>query len=221
MAAEGAPIEVVDEAMKRWGMSMGPFEMLDEMGLDVGINLLKSPSLVQSPDLPLPDALDQAVARGWLGRKTGIGFYIHEELKARRGEAKARPNIQMFTLIALRTESEAAAASPSTEGIQWRLVLPMVNAAARALSEGVTDSADDIDLATVLGFGFAPFRGGLAKFVEDAGVGPLLRRLDELAARLGPRFTPAELLRGMARENRLFARPLRERSISRVSAPPG
>ncbi len=59
---------------------------------------------------------------------------------------------------------------PSDETIQWRLVLPMVNAAAGLLEGNVVQSADTIDLATVLGTGFAPFRGGLAHFADSVGV---------------------------------------------------
>jgi 3-hydroxyacyl-CoA dehydrogenase/enoyl-CoA hydratase/3-hydroxybutyryl-CoA epimerase len=98
-------------------------------------------------------------------------------------------------------------ATVTDEQIQWRLVLPMVNEAARVLAEGVTSSADDIDLATVLGLGFAPFRGGLAKFAEDVGLKAVAHRLDELSVRHGPRFAPAELLLGLAHSGRTFPRP--------------
>ena len=101
-----------------------------------------------------------------------------------------------------------SAAAPSQEEIQWRLILPMVNEAARTLAEGITNSADDIDLATVLGLGFAPFRGGLAKFAEDAGLEKIVVRLDELTVRHGPRFAPAALLRELADAHRQFPRPV-------------
>ena len=65
----------------------------------------------------------------------------------------------------------SAASTPTIDpdAIQWRLVLPMTNEAARVLDEGVTDSTDAIDLATVLGLGLAPFRGGLARFADSVG----------------------------------------------------
>jgi 3-hydroxyacyl-CoA dehydrogenase / enoyl-CoA hydratase / 3-hydroxybutyryl-CoA epimerase len=97
--------------------------------------------------------------------------------------------------------------SPSPQDIHWRLILPMVNEAARTIAEGTTDSADDIDLATVLGLGFAPFRGGLAKFADDVGLAEIEHRLDEMTVRHGPRFAPAELLRQLAHEHRSFPRP--------------
>ena len=120
-------------------------------------------------------------------------------------------------LLALRMEPQRAApVLPSQEEIQWRLILPMVNEAARALSEGVTDSADDIDLATALGLGFAPFRGGLAAFVESVGAESIVLRLEEAAARHGPRFAPAELLRAISRNHSLFRPP---KPLQRHKAP--
>jgi 3-hydroxyacyl-CoA dehydrogenase len=208
MATEGVPILVVDDAMKRWGMPMGPFELLDEIGLDVGVHVLKSLSQAQAHGLSLPTAVEQAVAKGWLGSKSGKGFYLHEKARKRGKERRPRLNDEMARLIA-RTETSPGTAplSPSQEDIQWRLVLPMVNEAAHVLDGGITDSADDIDLATVLGLGFAPFRGGLAKFVEDAGMRSIVRRLEELEARHGPRFSPPEFLRDLARDGGLFPRP--------------
>jgi len=210
VATEGAPILLVDEAMKRWGMPMGPFELLDEIGLDVGMHVLQSLSQTQPCGLSPPVAVAQAVAEGWLGKKTGKGFYLHEKTRKRGKEAKPQLNGEMARLIAPRAVSPGTTpTTPSRESIQWRLVLPMVNEAARVLSEGITDSADDIDLATVLAFAFPPFRGGLVKFVEDTGVEPMVRRLEEMAARHGPRFGPAELLGEMARAHSLFPRPQR------------
>jgi 3-hydroxyacyl-CoA dehydrogenase/enoyl-CoA hydratase/3-hydroxybutyryl-CoA epimerase len=201
MATEGVSIPVIDEAMKRWGMPMGPFELLDEIGLDVAVHVLKSLSHVQSHPVALPPAIEQAVAQRWLGKKSGKGFYIHSGKRGR--SAKITPNEELMRLLA----PLASAAAPSQEEIQWRLVLPMVNEAARTLSEGITDSADDIDLATVLGLGFAPFRGGLAKFADDAGLDKVLAGLEELTVRHGPRFAPAELLRELADTHRKFPRP--------------
>src|SRR2546423_14274094 len=82
--------------------------------------------------------------------------------------------------------------------IQWRLVLPMVNEAARLLAEGVTDSTDVIDLATVLGTGLAPFRGGLAHFADATGIDLIVTRMAEMSAKYGPRFVPAPMLRDLA-----------------------
>src|SRR5205085_3931467 len=77
------------------------------------------------------------------------------------------------------------------EAIAWRVILPMANEAARLLEEGVIDSTDAIDLATVLGTGLAPFRGGLAHFVDATGVEFIVQRLEQFQTKHGARFAPA------------------------------
>jgi 3-hydroxyacyl-CoA dehydrogenase/enoyl-CoA hydratase/3-hydroxybutyryl-CoA epimerase len=195
MAAEGVPIATIDEAVKRWGMPMGPFELLDEIGLDIALHVLRSISHVLNEPVAVPAAVERAVAAGHLGKKTGKGFYVHAKVK--RGEA---PKLEVNPELVL---APPAVTVPLVDEIQWRLILPMVNEAARVLAEGITDSADDIDLATVMGLGFAPFRGGLAKFADDTRMPEVVRRLDELMANHGPRFAPAPMLRQMSQ----FPRP--------------
>jgi 3-hydroxyacyl-CoA dehydrogenase/enoyl-CoA hydratase/3-hydroxybutyryl-CoA epimerase len=179
--------------MKRWGMPMGPFELLDEIGLDVAGSILTS----LMPGAERPKALRLAIERQWLGKKSGRGFYLHAT-KAGRPRRPGAPqvNAELAELL------HAGAAMPERPGIeeavQWRLVLPMVNQAAAALRAGVVDSADTIDLATVLGAGLAPFRGGLAHFADTVGIPEIVRRLDNLAARHGRRFAPDPLLAELA-----------------------
>jgi len=207
LAAEGVPIVTIDDAIKRWGMPMGPFELLDEIGLDVALHVLRSLSHVMVQPPPVPAAIEQAVARGEVGKKSGKGLYVHDGKS--KGAAVLNPGLSLSAATAQNL--------PSADEIQWRLILPMVNEAARALAENVTDSADDIDLATVMGLGFAPFRGGLAKFADDAGLVEIVRQLDELAAKHGRRFAPAESLRQWARDGQFFPRPAASRS---AVAPP-
>ena len=194
-----ASIPMIDEAMKRWGMPMGPFELLDEIGLDIANHVLRS---LQADGSPMPDRVATAFAlateRGWLGKKSGKGFYIHPDGRRRRKQREAAA-VNEDLAAALSGREPAAAADPET--IQWRLVLPMVNEAARALENGVTDNPDAIDLATVLGLGLAPFRGGIVRFANTVGPDEIVRRLDELAAAHGPRFAPAKLLRDAVREH--------------------
>ncbi|HEY8669194.1 MAG TPA: 3-hydroxyacyl-CoA dehydrogenase NAD-binding domain-containing protein, partial [Tepidisphaeraceae bacterium] len=183
MATEDAPIREVDVAMKQWGMPMGPFELLDEIGLDTGWHVLRSLGGMLDQQVQTPAAVEQAVGRGWLGKKSGRGFYLYDDKK------KAGDVNEEFVAMLRTCQGEFSA-----EAAQWRLVLPMVNAAAMLLEAGVVDSADTIDLATVLGTGFAPFRGGVMHFADSVGAEEIVARLHELAKRHGPRFAPAPLL---------------------------
>ncbi len=73
----------------------------------------------------------------------------------------------------------------------------MVSEAFYVLEEGVARSQSDVDVATVLGTGFPDFRGGVLKYANDLGLNRVLARLDELAGRLGERFSPCQLLQKM------------------------
>ena len=202
MADEGTPIPVIDLAMRRWGMPMGPFELLDEIGLDVAQHVLKTLTASLGDTLPpLPEAIGQAIENGWLGKKSGRGFYVYE--KEDRRDKQADSNREMVALLHPNPPEAREADTPidtaeREQEIQWRLVLPMVNEAAKLLAEGVTDSTEVIDLATVLGTGLAPFRGGLAQFADRTGIDVIVTRMEAMAIHIGPRFMPAPMLRELA-----------------------
>jgi len=206
MAAEGVPIPTIDEAMKRWGMPMGPFELLDEIGLDIGMHVLGTLHSSASDNVKVVTAMKLAMEKRWLGKKSGRGFYIH-------GQKKTEDPV----LNEPFAEAIAGNASPPAEpldeaqklvafeAIQWRLVLPMVNEMAQLLDEDVVDSTDTIDLATVFGTGLAPFRGGLANFASNVGAEVVVHRLEELAREHGRRFEPAKLLRELTQTHEKLA----------------
>jgi 3-hydroxyacyl-CoA dehydrogenase/enoyl-CoA hydratase/3-hydroxybutyryl-CoA epimerase len=153
MYAEGHPVAAIDAAMRSWGMPLGPFQLLDEIGLDVTAMILDALRHALGDRLAQPPVLGRMVARGWLGRKSGTGFYVHPP------DGKPTPNPE---LIEPAAQPGPAAIAPLD--VQRRLMEPMAAEARLVLESGVADSADTIDLATVLGLGFPPFRGGLATF---------------------------------------------------------
>jgi 3-hydroxyacyl-CoA dehydrogenase/enoyl-CoA hydratase/3-hydroxybutyryl-CoA epimerase len=193
MATEGTTIADIDETMKKWGMPMGPFELLDEIGLDVAVYVLKS--LARTPEeQQVPTAMQTAIEKGWLGKKSGKGFYVHAKPTKRK---KAKDLVLNGELVALFRPPATPAITPISE-IPWRLVLPMINEAARVLEDRVIDSSDALDLTTVLGLGLAPFRGGLLHYANSVGTPEIVRRLEDMTIRLDLRFVPAELLKRLA-----------------------
>ncbi|HZK82330.1 MAG TPA: 3-hydroxyacyl-CoA dehydrogenase NAD-binding domain-containing protein, partial [Humisphaera sp.] len=194
LAAEGTSIVTIDEALKKWGMPMGPFELIDEIGLDVSAHVLKSlADQIGRDRVPASPGIDKAVEHGWLGKKSGSGFYIYGKKK---GE-KPTVNTELAAIAAVKPPADPAVKVTPDEldRIAWRLILPMVNEAARLLEEGVVENTEAIDLAMVLGTGLAPFRGGLVQFVDSVGVETVMKQLQEMQARYGARFAPAKLLR--------------------------
>lgn len=146
----GIPLKDIDDAMLEFGMPMGPMRLLDEIGLDVAAHVAKTLASAFPDRFPQTDALDKMVNAGHLGKKTGQGFYRYENGKE----------------IVPATHSDL----PRHESIQTNLALLISQEAMRCLKEGIARSADDIDLAMVLGTGYPPFRGGPITFARDTGI---------------------------------------------------
>lgn len=163
MAEDGVPVPGIDEAMKKWGMPMGPFALLDQIGLDVIAGIFKAMHPKVGERVLLPKPLEDAVAGGALGRKSGRGFYVY-------GADKQSPPTLNHELVRSLSKGQAATAPPE-EAIQRRLMQVMCDEAGRLLEEGVASSADAIDLATLTGLGIAPFRGGVARYRETMKAG--------------------------------------------------
>ncbi|HRH98436.1 MAG TPA: 3-hydroxyacyl-CoA dehydrogenase NAD-binding domain-containing protein [Prosthecobacter sp.] len=146
----GIPVKDIDDAMLEFGMPMGPMRLLDEIGLDVASHVAKTLANAFPDRFPHTDALDKMVAAGHLGKKNGQGFYRYED--GREIAPSAHYDL------------------PRHESIQTNLALLISQEAMRCLKEGIARSADDIDLAMVLGTGYPPFRGGPITFARDTGI---------------------------------------------------
>ena len=196
LLADGASVESVDGAAKDFGMPMGPLRLVDEVGIDIsrhaGQSLYEALGDRLTPSAPLVALADS----GRLGKKGGLGFYKYEGGK----ETGVDPDIYAALAPSVPVERVAM----ETREIRSRLVLAMLNEAARALEAGIVTRASDVDLAMIMGTGFPPFRGGLLRFADTIHARTVLARLQDLEERHGARFAPAELIRRMAREDRGF-----------------
>jgi 3-hydroxyacyl-CoA dehydrogenase/enoyl-CoA hydratase/3-hydroxybutyryl-CoA epimerase len=207
LVAEGMKVEEVDQAMRRFGMPMGPLELLDQVGLDVAAHVARSMAPVTEGRFPPNPAFERMRERGWLGVKSGRGFYTH------RGRKKPRANRLAENL--LRSEADEGASRllralpPAARAAEARerMVLLMVNEAALCLSEGLADDPPAIDLAMVIGTGWAPHRGGPLRYADERGLAGVVQQLGELAGRHGRRFEPCAELKRRAEARETFTRP--------------
>lgn len=187
LVSEALDIEAIDGAMKRFGMPMGPLELLDQIGLDVAAHVAQSMQPVLAGRFEPNAAFEKMRGAGLLGQKSGAGFYLH------RGK-KAKVNPRAQALLRGEGASDAAASLPTavrlSEGRE-RMVLLMVNEAALALREKLAADAETIDWAMVLGTGWAPHRGGPLRYAEDRGWADVAQALTNLASRYGRRFQPS------------------------------
>ena len=165
---EGVPLPVIDATAVDFGMAMGPVELSDVVGLDICRHV--GGIVAGALGRPLPDTreLNERIAAGKLGKKSGEGFYLWRDGKP--------------------VKDAAAATAPAD--LQDRLMLALANEAVACLREGVVEDADKIDAGMIFGAGYPPFRGGPLKAARDRGVAECIKRLEELAAKHGPRFTP-------------------------------
>ena len=155
LADSGIDVARADAAVRAWGLPMGPYALGDEIGLDVTLAILRALAAALGPRLAPPPALVAAVDRGWLGRKSGRGFYDHA--------AGDRP-VPNPAWAELRVGPSRPAPELDAAAVERLLIAPMAAEAGRLLDEGGVATADAIDLATVLGIGFPAFRGGLATY---------------------------------------------------------
>jgi 3-hydroxyacyl-CoA dehydrogenase/enoyl-CoA hydratase/3-hydroxybutyryl-CoA epimerase len=192
---EGADIERVDRLGTRFGLPMGSFVLADEVGLDVAYKVAKHLNESYGERMGVPEIYKVMMDKKLLGKKGGKGFYIHEKGK------KPRVNSEVKSLV---RSPKVRDKKISDEEIRDRLILVMVNEAARCLEEGVIEEPKFLDMAMIMGTGFPPFRGGLCRYADDLGITQLVDRLEQLAKRCGERFVPAEILQTMKRESKNF-----------------
>ncbi len=196
---EGYPFEALERAAKDFGMPMGPFELLDEVGLDVAAKVCHIFHDAFGERAKPSPILDKLVAdKSRLGRKTGLGFYVFDAPGGRK---------QGVDLKAL--EGVFAGAKPSSpefnaEALVRRMFFPMVNEAARALKEGVVNDPAKVDLAMIFGTGFPPFRGGLLKWADSLGVDKIVAELERLGELHGARLQPSSALREIAKRGGFY-----------------
>jgi len=148
-----------------------------------------------SDRLALPEWLDRLTEDGRLGVKAGKGIYRYEKGE-RRGVDRA-----VYEIIGHKPSG--ALADPDL--VADRLILPMVNEAARCLDEGVVADAGALDLAMIMGTGFPPFRGGLLRWADGQGLAGLGETMERLATQVAPRFAPSEAFARQAADGGFYS----------------
>ncbi len=202
LVCEGMPAAQVDGEAEDFGMMMGPLETLDHVGLDIAADVARTMAPLGVEPSPVPQRLAAMVAQGRLGRKSGTGFYMyrdgHKQGAAPAVDAAAKSMVQAAAPVSVPF------GSGKLNEPQVRLALAIVNASAQCLSDKIVTEPWIIDLAMVLGTGFAPFHGGPLRLADTWGIDRVVAELDRLAERRGARFSPCALLREMQAGGRKF-----------------
>ncbi|HEY2806975.1 MAG TPA: 3-hydroxyacyl-CoA dehydrogenase NAD-binding domain-containing protein [Gemmatimonadales bacterium] len=191
---EGARIEAIDAAMTAWGFPVGPVTLMDEVGLDVAVKAAGVMHDALGERLAPAISIDALVKSGRMGRKNGKGFFQYQ------GGKKGAPDEAVYGVLGIT----AQAAPPAEYDMVARLTLAMLNEAVRALDEGVIRQPRDGDIGAIYGFGYPPFRGGPFRTLDAMGAASAVSTLERLAAKHGPRFTPASMLADLAKRGGRF-----------------
>eukprot|EP01061_Rhynchopus_euleeides_P034925 TRINITY_DN58911_c0_g1_i1.p1 TRINITY_DN58911_c0_g1~~TRINITY_DN58911_c0_g1_i1.p1 ORF type:complete len:787 (+),score=408.22 TRINITY_DN58911_c0_g1_i1:46-2406(+) len=190
--------EKIDKKVLAFGMPMGPFRLLDEVGFDVAAHV--GPVLQNGLNSArfAVDAEGGAVTKlsnnGYLGKKNKKGFYKYNEKEKETGF-----NADILNAVGF---------SPNThfnyDEVVDRCTLLMVNEACLIMEEGLVSDPETVDLGMIFGTGFAPFRGGLLSYADHEGAAAIVKRMEDLKPKYGAWFEPCETLKRMAAKNERF-----------------
>ncbi len=186
MVEEGYAIEDINRAMENLGFPVGPFKLLDEVGLDVAAHVADTAreAVKDRPDMPVSLAIPEMYKAGFMGKKNGKGFFKYNEKGKRTG---VHPDIYKF----FKGNGDKKG---DEKEMQDRALLMMLNEAMMCLEEGIIDTPVTGDTGAVFGIGFLPFTGGPFRYMDHRGLENLKARYAELEAKFGGRFKAANIL---------------------------
>jgi 3-hydroxyacyl-CoA dehydrogenase len=180
LVLEGATPEQVDRVHTDFGMPMGPFQMQDLAGVDIGWH--RDPNRIES----LRDAL---CAAGRFGQKSGAGFYDYDEKRRPSPSPVTQEIIEKYA-----ADQGIQRRNISDEEIVERTLYPMINEGAKILEEGIAQRASDIDVVWVYGYGWPRYRGGPMFWADGVGLETIVGGLKRQQEKLGPDFSLSKLL---------------------------
>jgi len=208
---EGATPAEVDAALEDFGMAMGILAVYDMAGVDIGhlTRVERAHLLPKDPSFYRPSAL--LVQQGWLGQKTGRGYYRYDS-----PERKRTPDPEAIALFAEEARRLGVPPrKPAKQEIQERCLYALINEGARILEEGVAVRASDIDIVYTAGYGFPQYRGGPMFYADTVGLRVIYDKILEFQKVLDPQYwQPAPLLEQLALSGGSFAQWQAERKVS-------
>lgn len=205
MAQDGVPMADIEKAALSFGMRMGPFSLLDEVGLDIASHVIHTLHQGLGERMSPPAVMTEIEQLKLLGRKGNKGIYLYNE-KGERSFIKEKKKKRFL----FNPDVEAIMAKHSkglrkTSGeIQDRLFLAMAAEACLCLEEGVITRPSQLDLAMIFGIGYPPFVGGVFRYIDCMGVALCCQKLTYLARIAGPNYEPCKLLQEKARQRETF-----------------
>ena len=199
LVKEGVKPALIENAAASLGMPVGPLALTDETSLSLGWMLVQSTKKELGADYKptgVEDLLETMVEKlGRLGRKSGGGFYDYPE----NGKKHLWPGLSEYFPLADE--------QPSVDDVKDRLLYAQLIPAAHCLADGIVPDAKSADLGAIFGWGFAPWSGGPASYIDTIGMDEFVAKADSLAQRFGERFHPPASFRDKAKSGeKLYAK---------------
>lgn len=197
---DGASPYEIDAAVRGFGFAMGPFQVTDLAGGDIGWATRKRRAATRDPRARYVEIADRICERSWFGQKTGRGFYLYPE-----GARTGQPDPEVLAIVdAERAKKGVTPQSFTADEIMRRYMAAMVNEGANVVHEGIALRSLDVDVTFVAGYGFPRHRGGPMKWADMTGLPQLLADIEAFAKEDPLFWKPSPLLVQLVREGRNF-----------------
>ncbi|WP_315128711.1 3-hydroxyacyl-CoA dehydrogenase NAD-binding domain-containing protein [Comamonas antarctica] len=197
---DGASPYEIDAAVRSFGYPMGPFQVTDLAGGDIGWATRKRRAATRNPAARYVEIADRICERGWFGQKTGRGFYLYPE-----GARVGQPDPEVLAIVdAERQKKGVTPRSFTEEEILRRYMAAMVNEGAKVVEEGIALRPLDVDVTFMSGYGFPRHRGGPMKWADMQGLPKILADIESFAKEDPLFWEPAPLLVRLVKEGKGF-----------------
>ena len=184
LADSGVPLNWIEEAAVQFGLPMGPFTLVDELGIKLCITVARQLFMNFGERFTPPTVMEATDAAGFIGKSRDNGLFLWDGVK--KGDFNPRfIEHNKLTLSSEKPDEKTIA------DLQDKLILPMVDEAARCLEEKVVRKARELDLAMIIGAGFPPFKGGPLRYADQTGIAEIIERVQKVYGEMSvtPRFT--------------------------------
>ncbi|EER61182.1 3-hydroxyacyl-CoA dehydrogenase NAD-binding [Acidovorax delafieldii 2AN] len=197
---DGASPYEIDEAVRGFGFAMGPFQVTDLAGGDIGWATRKRRAATRDPKARYVEVADRICERGWFGQKTGRGFYLYPQ-----GARVGQPDPEVLAIVdAERAKKGVTPRQFTPEEIMRRYMAAMVNEGAKVVEEGIALRPLDVDVTFLSGYGFPRFRGGPMKWADMQGLPQVLADIQAFEKEDLLFWKPAPLLVKLVAEGKNF-----------------
>ena len=197
---DGASPYEIDEAVRGFGYPMGPFQVTDLAGGDIGWATRKRRAATRDPKARYVEVADRICENGWFGQKTGRGFYLYPQ-----GARVGQPDPEVLAIVdAERAKKGVTPRKFTPEEILRRYMAAMVNEGAKVVEEGIALRPLDVDVTFISGYGFPRYRGGPMKWADMQGLDKVLADIKEFEQEDPLFWKPAALLEKLVAEGKNF-----------------